>query len=144
METRRLDRSDVVLARRLVSELKGAPPSPALADWLADDSHILLAALDSADPVGFALGYLVPRLDGSRAMLLVYELEVRASHRRRGIGRRLVEAMKEIACECGASKTWVVTDAANEAACALYEVTGGTRGPAAALFTWREPPKENE
>ncbi len=144
MEARRLGRADVGLARKIVSELKGCAPSPALADWLADESHILLAALDSGSPVGFALGYLVPRPDGSRPMLLLYELEVRASHRRRGIGRRLVEARKEIASESGASKTWVVADAANEAACALYEATGGIRSPAAALFTWRKPPKENE
>ena len=73
----------------------------------------------------FALGYLLDRIDRSRPMLFFYEIVVTSDYRRRGMGRRLVEAMKTIAHEKQVTtKMWVQTDPANTAARALYQRTG--------------------
>ena len=93
--------------------------------WLENPSNVLIAATEVGRPVGFALGYLLDRVDEARSMLFFYEIVVASDYRRRGIGRRLVEAMKTIAHEKQVTKMWVQTDPANTAARALYQYAGG-------------------
>lgn len=89
---------------------------------LADDRTVFVAAFDGEAPVGFAFGYVLPRRHGRPRMFFVYELDVDERHRRRGIGRRLMEELL-----FGQEEAFVLTDAGNEAAMALYASLGGTR-----------------
>ena len=89
---------------------------------LADDRTVFVAAFDGEVPVGFAFGYVLPRRHGWPTMFFVYEIEVDERYRRRGIGRRLMEELL-----FGHEEAFVLTDAANEAAMALYGSLGGTR-----------------
>lgn len=92
-----------------------------------DDHHLLLARLGS-EAVGFALAHELPRLDGASPKLLLYEIGVDPGFRRRGVGRSLVEAVKEVGRRCGARSLFVITEGENEAAVALYRSAGGVRG----------------
>jgi ribosomal protein S18 acetylase RimI-like enzyme len=88
-------------------------------------------------PIGFALGYVLERVDGTGRMVCVYEIEVAEAHRRRGVGRRLVEQFKEIAASEGAWKMWVEVDPRNAPAVALYASTGGRpASESSVLYEW--------
>jgi ribosomal protein S18 acetylase RimI-like enzyme len=89
---------------------------------LADDRTVFVAAFDGETPVGFAFGYVLPRRQGRPTIFFVYEIDVGESYRRQGIGRRLMEELL-----FGQEDAFVLTDAGNEAAMALYRSLGGTR-----------------
>jgi aminoglycoside 3-N-acetyltransferase I len=89
---------------------------------LSDDRTVFVAAFDREEPVGFAFGYVLPRRHGRPTIFFVYELDVDERYRRQGIGRRLMEELL-----FGEEEAFVLTDAGNEAAMALYASLGGTR-----------------
>jgi ribosomal protein S18 acetylase RimI-like enzyme len=112
---RRLGPGDEDVIRALAED----EPQTAL---LADDRTTFVAAFDGETPVGFAFGYVLPRRHGRPTIFFVYEVDVDERYRGRGIGRRLLEELL-----FGQEEAFVVTDAANEAAMALYASLGGTR-----------------
>jgi aminoglycoside 3-N-acetyltransferase I len=112
---RRLGLGDEDVIRALAED----EPQTAL---LADERTIFVAAFDGAAPIGFAFGYVLPRRHGRPTIFFVYELDVDERYRRRGIGRRLMEELL-----AGHEEAFVLTDADNEAAMALYASLGGTR-----------------
>ena len=117
IDIRRLSITDADLASQTIRAIKGEDESngvPSLDSdgmrlWLENPSNILIAATKDNTRVGFALGYLLDRIDRSRPMLFFYEIVVASDYRRLGIGERLVEAMKTIAHEQQVTKMWVQT-----------------------------------
>jgi aminoglycoside 3-N-acetyltransferase I len=89
---------------------------------LADDRTVFVAAFEGETPIGFAFGYVLPRRHGRPTMFFVYEIEVDDRYRRQGVGRRLMEELL-----FGQEEAFVLTEADNEAAMALYASLGGTR-----------------
>ena len=89
---------------------------------LEDDRTVFVAAFDGEAPVGFAFGYVLPRRHGRPTILFVYEVDVDERYRRQGIGRRLMGELL-----FGQEEAFVLTDAGNEAAMALYASVGGRR-----------------
>ena len=97
--------------------------------FLDSDQNILLVArLARGTPCGFLYAYLLERLDSPEPMMFLYAIDVFPRYRRRGVGSKLVEALKTIAGQRGCGKMFVLTTAPNEAARALYEGTGGHTG----------------
>jgi ribosomal protein S18 acetylase RimI-like enzyme len=72
-------------------------------------------------------------------MMFLYEIGVLEQHRRKGIGRVLVEEVKRFAQERDCRKMFVPTQADNGPALALYRAAGGGGGPDAnaATFWWK-------
>lgn len=153
METRRLGQSEERLALDALRAVKwrhvpelADPSLDAVARWLANRANVFCMATEHGHPVGFCVGHILDRVDG-RSMVLVYEIEVLPSHRRRGAGRGLLVEMQRLAQEARALKAWVVTTAANQAARGLYRSLGWTeREEMPALFVWesQECPEVNE
>ena len=112
---RRLGPGDEDVIRALADD----EPQTAL---LADDRTVFVAAFDGETPVGFAFGYVLPRRHGRPTIFFVYEVDVDEGHRRQGVGRRLMEELL-----FGQEEAFVLTDAGNDAAMALYASLGGTR-----------------
>ena len=112
---RRLGPGDEDVIRALAED----EPQTAL---LADDRTTFVAAFDGETPVGFAFGYVLPRRHGRPTIFFVYEVDVDERYRRQGIGRRLMEELL-----FGQEEAFVLTDAGNDAAMALYASLGGTR-----------------
>jgi aminoglycoside 3-N-acetyltransferase I len=108
---------------RIVDQLATREPRTAL---LHDPRTIFLVALDGDTPIGFVLAYALPRRHGFNVTLLVYEVEVAAEYRRRGVATRLLAELERIARERGIEEGFVLTEADNAAASRLYESVGGT------------------
>jgi aminoglycoside 3-N-acetyltransferase I len=102
-----------------------APPDAAA--LLHDERTIYVAALDAGRPVGFVYAHELLRRHGDRSMLFVYDVEVDEEHRRRGIAMRLLREVETIARGRGIRTGFLLTNASNEAAMALYERAGGVR-----------------
>jgi ribosomal protein S18 acetylase RimI-like enzyme len=109
-----------------------------MSSFLADDRHDLLAAYHNHEPVGYLFGYLLRRFDGRPPTMFIYEVGVAEQHRRRGIGRVLVEEIKRLAPADGCRNMFVLTGRGNEAAMALYRAAGGREGDAdpSVSFWW--------
>ncbi len=123
MIVRRLRPGDEAIVERLAT----AQPQTAL---LADDDVVFLVALDGDRPLGFVFGYELPRRHGDPSIFFVYEIEVDAACRGQGVGTRLMSELRRICRERGIPEGFVLTDADNEAANALYAGAGGVRSEA--------------
>ncbi|MEM1057850.1 MAG: GNAT family N-acetyltransferase [Verrucomicrobiota bacterium] len=122
-----LRRGHEQLARRAVELLKLGEklPNPHfLSELLSQPENLLLVAVEADEPVGFLIGYALPRIDRPQPMMLLYEIGVAESHQQRGIGRRLVEGFLEWCRKENAAMAWVMTTAGNAAARQLYESAG--------------------
>ena len=147
-EVRRLEVSDVELASQTIRALKWETRSTDILSldpsglklWLENPANILIVAIaEDGFGIGFALGYFLDRIDQPRPMLCFYEINVASDHRRRGIGRQLVEAMKTIAHQSNALKMWVQTDPDNLAARTLYQRAGGVESKTPDhVYSWSE------
>src|SRR5262249_61472501 len=92
---------------------------------LSRPQNVLLVATEEGAPVGYIVAYLLDRIDRDQKMMFFYEIGVKKSHRRRGIGKKLIAYLKEVCREADLMKMWVPTSRANVAAARLYERTGG-------------------
>lgn len=105
--------------------------------FVSDPATIAIVARDREKIAGWAWGYRLLRADGD-SMLLLYEIEVVESERRKGVGRALLDAFLDIGRREGHGKMWLLTDVANEEARALYEAAGGGRSKMVHdLYSWQ-------
>jgi ribosomal protein S18 acetylase RimI-like enzyme len=113
-----------------------APTAAWIAKFLSSEGHHLLVALDAdGDPVGFVSGVETTHPDKGTEMFL-YELSVDPDHRKRGIGRALVEALAELARARGCYGMWVGTEPNNAAALATYRAAGASPPEPLVTLEW--------
>lgn len=129
MRVRRLGAEDVELAMQAICALKMSAARNSfgpqnLGKFLSRPENVLIVADDQGVPAGFLIAYMLDRIDRDQKMVCLYETGVAESHRRRGIGKAMIEALKALCKVEGVMKTWVVTDRSNVAAARLYESTG--------------------
>lgn len=94
-------------------------------NFLKDDRHYLLSALDNGEAIGFILAYRLQRVDRDQDMMFFYEVNVAQQHRKTGIGTALINRLKEICKDENILKMFVLTNTSNIAAYNLYKKTGG-------------------
>lgn len=144
MTIQRLREGDEDAAIRVIEDLKfrmdevvGVSVDPVyMRAFLADDRHYFIVAFVEDDPAGYVFGYRLSRFDGRPPQVLLYEIGVVEHHRRKGIGRALVEGLKEMAQADGCRKMFVPTNSSNEAAMALYRAAGAEEGATDATAFW--------
>lgn len=97
-------------------------------EFLADKRHHIAVALDGDLVVGMAsaIDHVHP---DKPVTLWINELGVAPAYRRRGIARRLLQALFELGRALGCKEAWVGTEYENTAARELYTVTGGRAEP---------------
>ncbi|MFL5618431.1 MAG: GNAT family N-acetyltransferase [Gemmatimonadaceae bacterium] len=126
--------SDAAVLDRLAPEVfDRAVQGRWCSEFLADARHHLVVARADGIVVGMAsaVDYVHP---DKAPQLWINEVGVSPTHRRQGIGRRLVERLVELATELGCTEAWVLTDAGNEAANRLYAAAGAEVPPAASMM----------
>jgi ribosomal protein S18 acetylase RimI-like enzyme len=135
------DDVDAVLAASDLFDL------PAVAEhtrrFLAAPDHFLLLAYVEDEPVGFISGIETVHPDKGAEMFL-NELAVATAFRRRGIGKALVTALRDLARERGCLAMWVLTDHDNDAARATYESAGSTAGTSHVMYDFPLAEKPGE
>jgi aminoglycoside 6'-N-acetyltransferase I len=98
------------------------------AEFFADPRHHLIVAVDNGTVVGMitAVHYVHP---DKAPQLWINEVGVAESHRRRGIGRRMLEAMLARGKALGCTEAWLGTEEDNLPARRLYESVESSAEP---------------
>lgn len=123
-----LGAGDAAVLDRVEDGVFDNPIDPAFtAEFLEDPRHHIAVAIDGGVVVGFASGvhYLHP---DKPPELWINEVGVAPSHHRRGLGRRVVDALLDVGRAHHCRSAWVLTDRTNTAANALYRSAGGIEG----------------
>ena len=112
------------------------PDSRLVAEFLGDDRHHLVVAIDQGQVIGFASGVHYIHPDKSPE-LWINEVGVAPSHQGRGIGTAVTQALLEHGKALGCGEAWVLTDRSNNAAMRLYASIGGQEATAdQVMFTF--------
>ena len=103
------------------------------AEFLADPRHHLAVAIDDGLVVGMAsaVHYIHP---DKPPELWINEVGVAETHRRRGVGRQLLQALFDRGRGLGCSEAWVLADQSNTTAHNLYQSVGGRASPEPAIM----------
>ena len=96
-------------------------------EFLGDPRHHIVVVIDDGVVVGFASGvhYLHP---DKPPQLWINEVGLAPTHRRRGLGKAVLQALLEVGRANKCVNVWVLTDDGNPAAMALYASVGGKLG----------------
>ena len=100
------------------------PGDAYLAQLLARDTFIAIAALHEETVVGAMVAYVLPKLEQARSEIYIYDLAVAEAHRRRGLASAMIERLRGIAAVRGAYVIFVQADHGDDAAIALYTRMG--------------------
>jgi ribosomal protein S18 acetylase RimI-like enzyme len=138
VEIRFLGPNDAPVLDRCADDVFDEPISPELtSEFLNDARHHVVVGIEDGVIVGMATGVHYVHPD-KPAQLFINEVGVASSHRERGIGRRLIEALVRRAEELGCTEAWVLTDRDNAAARRLYESAGAEAPPDdCVMYTFR-------
>ena len=143
MDIRLLGPRDAAVLTRVASGVFDHDPVPELTEeFLLDDRHHLVVAIDDGVVVGFvsAVHYVHP---DKPTELWINEVAVAASHQRRGLGRQLLRTMLQAGVELRCREAWVLTNRSNTSAMRLYSsVNGGEDPEDTVMFTFRLPEAE--
>jgi ribosomal protein S18 acetylase RimI-like enzyme len=135
VELRHLARSDdheIAVASHLFD---GPAKEDAARRFLADERHHMFIAYVDGHPAGFVSGVEMTHPDKGTEMFL-YELGVDEGYQRQGLGRSLVEALRNLARERGCYGMWVITDEDNDAALATYGGSGAEAERGQVVLVW--------
>lgn len=128
IEVKILRSGDEPILTNVAQEVFDNPIDPALTkEFLADPRHHLAVAIDDGLVVGFAsaVHYVHP---DKAPQLWINEVAVAPTHRRRGLGKAVINALLELGRQHRCTEAWVLTDRENPAAMALYRSAGGIEG----------------
>lgn len=125
ISVRILGADDDAILSRLAPDVFDEEIDPRWAhEFLGDARHHLAVAIDGDTVVGMASAVHYVHPDKPPA-LWINEVGVASTHRRRGIGRRLLQALFARGRELGCGEAWLGTEPENTAARRLYLAAGG-------------------
>ena len=107
-----------------------------LAAYLKTPGHLMILAFEDDLVVGQCAA-VVHRHPDKPAELYIDELGTASTHRRRGIGRDLLEAMFAWGRELGCAEAWLGTELDNDAANALYRAARPVEDAAMQFYLFR-------
>ena len=125
VDLRRVTSDDGALFDRIADDVFDEPIDVArLQQYLAEPGHMMIVAIDDGVVVGQCAA-VIHRHPDKVTELYIDELGTAPSHQRRGIGRRMIDAMFDWGRELGCKESWLGTELDNVAANALYRVIQG-------------------
>jgi aminoglycoside 3-N-acetyltransferase I len=108
-----------------VDTYQGAVPGDDyLRSLLARPHFIAIVALSGGAVIGGLAAYELEKFERERREIYIYDLAVAEQHRRRGVARGLIGALKAIARARGAYVIYVQADQGDVPAIRLYESLG--------------------
>jgi aminoglycoside 3-N-acetyltransferase I len=102
------------------------PGAAYLRGLLGDATFVALAALDDGAVIGGLVAYELRKFEQERSEYYIYDLAVRATHRRQGVATALITMLQRIAASRGGYVIFVQadTEVEDEPAIALYTKLG--------------------
>jgi aminoglycoside 3-N-acetyltransferase I len=99
---------------------KSLPTKAYIEKWLANDDHIALVALLNDEVIGGLVAYTLHKFEQQRSEVYIYDLAVATAHQRKGIGKLLINKLRDVAKQQGSSVIFVQADE-NDDAVHFYE-----------------------
>lgn len=134
MDIRRLDARDaeklaVSIATLIPDEERNAGIASVdhLKRALANDACYFLAGFRDSTPVAYLSAFRFPSISSDAWQVYLFDIVVAEEHRRQGIGKRMIEALKRLCADDGVEYIWLGTSLDNEAGQKTFEATGGRR-----------------
>ena len=93
--------------------------------FLSNPTNYFFACIEDEKIIGWICGHELNRLDDAGNMLYIHGVAVHADYRRQGIGKQMINELKELCKLSGICRMYLYTHKINAAACALYDSTGG-------------------
>jgi aminoglycoside 3-N-acetyltransferase I len=104
---------------------------------LGQDSFWAFAALDNERIVAGLTGHVLMMTNAEGAELLIYDIAVDEGYQRQGVGRRLIESVRNEASAKGIRVVFVLADNSDVNAIDFYRKLGGADS-AVTLFAWNQ------
>lgn len=106
--------------------------------FLENKDNAFFLAFWESRRVGFLTAHRLQRFDKRKAEILLYEIGVSEDFRQKGVGKSLIETVKNWGKEVGADEVWVLTNKSNTAANVLYQSQGGvTENPDDVMYIFK-------
>jgi len=99
-----------------------------------------LAALSGHEIVGGLTAHTLPMTRSESSEIFIYDIAVRRDHQRKGVGRRLMAAIRESAAAAGIKDVFVPADNDDDHALEFYRALGGDPSPVT-FFTFAPHPR---
>jgi ribosomal protein S18 acetylase RimI-like enzyme len=126
---KRLAPCDAAILDRVATEVFDEPVDKTrLAAYLAEPGHFMFVAMAGDEVVGQCAA-VIHRHPDKATELYVDEVGVAPGFTRRGIARKMLDAMFALGKSLGCEEAWVGTEHHNNAARGLYESRGGVGEP---------------
>jgi ribosomal protein S18 acetylase RimI-like enzyme len=128
IEIKILRRGDDSILMNVAAEVFDNPIDARLTkECLEDHRHHIAVAIDDGVVVGFAsaVHYIHP---DKGPELWINEVGIAPTHRRRGLGKAVLNALFDVGRAHHCSVAWVLTDRSNVSAISLYASVRGTEG----------------
>ena len=91
---------------------------------LSNEANYLIVAEIEDNLAGFIWAHRLERLDRNPFVIFLYEIEVAADYRRKGIGTALIDFIRELSNEERPTEMFLFTNHSNAAAVEFYKSTG--------------------
>ncbi|GAB5452932.1 MAG: hypothetical protein Hals2KO_32600 [Halioglobus sp.] len=89
-------------------------------------------------PLGLLSGYRLPDVECGGSLVYLYDIEVSADHRRKGIGKSLIQHLVTLCDQDEIDVIWAGTEASNSAARQTFESTGARlEGDSYVEYEWQ-------
>jgi aminoglycoside 3-N-acetyltransferase I len=96
-----------------------------LTQLLASKTFIAITALSENEVVGGITAYELPMVHADSSELILYDMAVRSDFQRRGIGKQLIQGLKEYCNKNGIKEFFVMAHEEDTHAVEFYHSTGG-------------------
>jgi aminoglycoside 3-N-acetyltransferase I len=100
------------------------PAKPYLQQMLEKTDFFVFAALADFDVVGGLTSYTLQQYYSAAPLVYIYDLAVKTTYQRQGIGKSLIEAITAYCKGIGIEEVFVQADKIDEHAVAFYRSTG--------------------
>jgi aminoglycoside 3-N-acetyltransferase I len=94
-------------------------------ELLAREDMWILAARHADGLVGGLTAHAFPLTRTGVKEIFIYDLAVRTDHQRKGVGRMLMQAVRQLAAEAGSGELFVPADEEDAYALDFYRAVGG-------------------
>jgi len=130
---KKLESSEITLAKEVIlmfgfdheTDEPALPADKYIVEMLARNDFHVIVALKHGRLTGGLTAYEMNMFKRKTTEMFLYEIEVEESYRQKGIGKALIEYLKQMCDSKGIVEMFVGTSKDNLAARKLYSTTGG-------------------